>query len=284
MTLMNKLLSCSAALALVGLLACGGGGSPPPPPPPSAVAPSISTQPVAQTVSAGSTATFTVTATGTAPLSYQWKKGGTAIPGATLGSYTTPATALVDNGSSFTVTVSNSAGSATSSAAVLTVQAAPASALAYTDPTTGTYLLKKNTALSTATHLVLDLVGPAAATGSGITATFSADTTKVTWVNVAGGDPANTFIQNGTAFNLGTAPLILKGKVAGNVLQATIAQKGIGGPVSVNAPLLRIALDLKAAQPAGTITFAADADKCQVLDGAGTISNITISVGTLTAQ
>jgi len=159
-----------------------------------------------------------------------------------------------------------------------------ATSLAYTDPTSGSYLLKKNTALSTATHLVLDLVGPASTTGSGVTATFSADTTKVTWANVAVGDPAGTFIQTGTAFNLGAAPQILKGKVTGNTLQVTAAQKGTGSPVSLNAPLLRVALDLKVSQPAGAVTLSADAAKCQVLDGGGTITPITVSVGTLNAQ
>lgn len=86
--------------------------------------PSITTQPVSQTVLAGQTATFTVTAAGTAPLTYQWNKGGAAISGATSASYTTPATTTADNGSQFTVTVTNGAGKATSNAAALTVNAA----------------------------------------------------------------------------------------------------------------------------------------------------------------
>lgn len=283
MTFLPKLLSATSLLALTLLLACGGGGggSTPPPPP---VAPTISVQPAGQSVLVGATATFSVTAAGTAPLSYQWKKGGTAIAlNGTTSSYTTPATVIGDNGSSYTVTVTNAAGNLTSSAALLTVQPV-ASSLAYTDPTTGTYQLKKNLALSTATHLVLDLVGPAATTGSGVSATFSADTTKVTWVNVAAGGPANTFVANGTAFTLGAAPEILKGKVTGSVLQVTAAQKGTASPVALNAPLLRIALDLKASQPTGAITLSADPVKCQVLDGAGVISPITVTVGTLTAQ
>jgi hypothetical protein len=88
------------------------------------VAPTITTQPKSVTVTAGQTATFSVVAAGTAPLGYQWKKGGTAITGANAISYTTPATATADSGSSFTVTVSNTAGSATSNAATLTVNAA----------------------------------------------------------------------------------------------------------------------------------------------------------------
>ena len=82
---------------------------------------SITTQPTGQTVTAGQTATFTVAATGTGTLSYQWKKGGTAISGAISTSYTTPATTASDNGAQFTVTVTNSADNVTSSAATLIV-------------------------------------------------------------------------------------------------------------------------------------------------------------------
>ncbi|TLZ05309.1 MAG: hypothetical protein E6K39_12705, partial [Gammaproteobacteria bacterium] len=85
------------------------------------VAPTITRQPASQTVTAGQRATFTVTAAGTAPLSYQWQKNGTAIGGATAASYTTPATTAADNGDQFTVVVSNAAGSVTSTAASLTV-------------------------------------------------------------------------------------------------------------------------------------------------------------------
>ena len=86
--------------------------------------PTITTQPVSKAVIAGQTATFSVTAAGTATLTYQWNKGGVAISGATSASYTTPSTTTADNGSQFTVTVSNSAGSITSNAATLTVSAA----------------------------------------------------------------------------------------------------------------------------------------------------------------
>ena len=90
-----------------------------------AVAPAITTQPTAQTVTEGQTATFSVTATGTAPLTYQWKKDGTVIAGATSSTYTTPVTSSADNAAVFTVVVSNSAGTTvTSSNATLTVTAA----------------------------------------------------------------------------------------------------------------------------------------------------------------
>src|SRR5439155_15534161 len=88
------------------------------------VLPTITSQPASQTVTSGQTATFSVTATGAAPLSYQWQMNGTAISGATSASYTTPATTAADNGDQFTVVVSNAAGSMTSNAAVLTVTSA----------------------------------------------------------------------------------------------------------------------------------------------------------------
>ncbi len=85
--------------------------------------PTISAQPANQSVAAGQTATFSVTASGTAPLNYQWQKGTTAISGATSATYTTAATTIADSGSKFSVVVSNTAGSISSNAATLTVTA-----------------------------------------------------------------------------------------------------------------------------------------------------------------
>ena len=85
------------------------------------VAPTISTQPANQTVTAGQTATFSVIASGTAPLTYQWQKNGAAITSATAASYTTPVTTTADSGELFRVVVSNSAGNITSNSATLTV-------------------------------------------------------------------------------------------------------------------------------------------------------------------
>ena len=88
---------------------------------PDPVAPTITSQPASQTINAGQTATFSVTASGTAPLSYQWFQNSTAISGATSSSYTTPVETVSNSGTHFSVTVSNSAGSATSNTATLTV-------------------------------------------------------------------------------------------------------------------------------------------------------------------
>jgi hypothetical protein len=88
-----------------------------------AVAPSITTEPVSKTVNAGQTATFSVAATGTAPLTYRWNKGGVPIGGANSPSYTTPAETTADNGAQFTATVTGAAGTVTSTIATLTVNA-----------------------------------------------------------------------------------------------------------------------------------------------------------------
>lgn len=96
---------------------------------PAPVAPTITTQPSSQTIVAGQTAAFSVTASGTAPLTYQWQKNGVTIGGATSSTYTTPSETTSDNGALFTVVVSNSAGSVTSSAATLTVNPVPPGAL-----------------------------------------------------------------------------------------------------------------------------------------------------------
>src|SRR6202790_5183115 len=98
------------------------------------VVPTITTQPVSQAVTAGQTATFSVVATGTTPLSYQWLKNGANIAGATSSSYTTPATTAADGGSTFNVVLSNTAGTATSNAATLTVNAAPVAPTITTQP------------------------------------------------------------------------------------------------------------------------------------------------------
>ena len=86
-----------------------------------AAAPVVTTQPANQTVSLGRQATFVVAASGSAPLTYQWRRNGAAISGATAASYTTPAVTSADNGAQFAVTVSNTTGSISSNNAQLTV-------------------------------------------------------------------------------------------------------------------------------------------------------------------
>ncbi len=89
-------------------------------PQPAATPPTISTQPASTSVAAGNNASFTVTAAGSAPLSYQWRKDGTAIPSATTPTFTLSSVSASDAGA-YSVVISNSAGSITSTDARLTV-------------------------------------------------------------------------------------------------------------------------------------------------------------------
>jgi hypothetical protein len=114
---------------LVALSACHHGGgystAASATPQPSSTAPSITTQPSGQTATVGGTATFTVTAAGAKPLTYQWLKGGVPIAGATSATYTTSAVATTDDGAMYSVQISNSAGKVTSVAVKLTVTTGP---------------------------------------------------------------------------------------------------------------------------------------------------------------
>ncbi len=85
-----------------------------------AYAPSIGTNPQSQTIAGLGSATLTVSATGSGPLSYQWKFNNDPINGATGTSYTLPF-ALKKDAGAYTVTVTNAAGDTTSSAANITV-------------------------------------------------------------------------------------------------------------------------------------------------------------------
>ena len=84
-------------------------------------APAIGMQPQSQTVAVGHTATFSVGASGTPPLAYQWQRDGSDLGGATSATYTTPAVILGDSGATYLCRVSNGNGSVTSSPATLTV-------------------------------------------------------------------------------------------------------------------------------------------------------------------
>ena len=162
-----------------------------------AVAPTITTQPANQTVTAGQTATFAVVAAGTAPLGYQWQKNGVNITGATSASYTTATTTTADSGSTFRVVVSNSAGTVTSSAATLTVNPAPAPAVQFLSPTPINFgndvvgvksslpLIIKNAGTATLTITQVTETGSAAFTVTGLSLPLSVNAGQQTTITVA---------------------------------------------------------------------------------------------------
>jgi sugar lactone lactonase YvrE len=138
------LLKALLVSASIGVAACGGGGggggaanpigpAPPPAPaptptpaPPNSAPPTVATQPLAQTVGAGSPGTFAVASLNAT--SFQWQRSSDAgatwfdVAGATAATLTLPPTALIDSGAQFRVILTNSVGSTTSSAAALTVR------------------------------------------------------------------------------------------------------------------------------------------------------------------
>ena len=89
------------------------------------LAPAITIQPKGAATNVGATVSFSVVASGTAPLNYQWYDNGSPISGATLNAYTISGVFTSDSGT-YNVRVSNGAGTATSSNAVLAVGNLPA--------------------------------------------------------------------------------------------------------------------------------------------------------------
>ena len=163
-------------------------------------APTITTQPSATSVTAGTATSFTVVASGTSPFTYVWKKDGTTITGATSATYTIASVATGDAGS-YTVVVTNSAGSATSNAATLTVTAAltaptvttpTATNITATTATLGGDVTSDGGATITARGVVYALTSANAhpqLNGLGVTAVADSGKTGVFTVNVTGLTP-----------------------------------------------------------------------------------------------
>ena len=197
--------------------------------PPSVVAPTITLQPVSQTVAPGKTATFSVQVTGTAPLTYQWSKSGTVIPTATSASYTTPATTLADNSAQFVLVVSNSAGTSTSSTAVLSVSST--TPVLTTNPSSLSF---GNTTVGTSNSLSVAL------TNSG-TSNVSISNTSISGAGFTASGMSGTILTPGQSASL-------------NVTFAPSGAGTISGSISVtsNAATAKITLSGNGIQPAMT--------------------------------
>jgi hypothetical protein len=202
------------------------------------VPPGITTQPASASVVQGNPASFTVTASGTAPLSFQWLKNGAPISGANS-NVLTLAAVTTNDAANYSVVVTNAVGSLASSSATLTVlvpptiitQPASAAVLAgsnatFTVAATGTATLtyqwlKNGTAISGANSatLTLNTVSAASAAGYSVTVANTAGTatsgTATLTVNLPPAittQPANQFGAAGSTINLsvtasGTGPL-----------------------------------------------------------------------------
>ncbi len=233
-----------------------------------AVAPAITTQPKSQTVTAGQTASFSVAASGTAPLSYQWSKNGTAIGGATSTSYTTPATTTADSGSTFTVKVTNSAGSATSNGATLSVkQSLTPQTIAFNNPgaqTVGTPLTLSATA------------------SSGLTVSFTSSTTSVCTVSggtatfVTAGTCSITASQSGNGTYAVAAPVTQSFTVHAALIAQSIAFANPGAQ-TVGTPLALVA----SASSGLTVSFASTTSSVCTVSGA---TATFVAAGTCSVQ
>ena len=100
--------------------------------------PVIAVQPTNRTVSIGQSTTFQIVASGNPTPAFQWQRNNVDIAGATQSSYTLANPVLADNGAQYRVKVTNSAGSATSNAATLTVINNQSPVPVITTPVTGT--------------------------------------------------------------------------------------------------------------------------------------------------
>jgi uncharacterized repeat protein (TIGR02543 family) len=202
--------------------------------------PAITSQPTNQTAVASSNVTFTVTATGFAPLAYRWQFNGTNLTGATATNYSLTG-AMAANAGNYTVVVSNSIGSVTSSVVVLTVTRATPTVSPW--PTASGITYGQTLASSTLSGGVASVGGifafstPTTAPGAGTTAqwvTFTpTDTTDynalVTSINVTVGKATPTVSV------LPTATAIIYGQtLASSALSGGTAS--VGGTFAFTTP------------------------------------------------
>jgi hypothetical protein len=180
-------------------------------PPPANVAPTISIQPQGRTTNAGASVTFSVTASGTPAPSYQWRRDGTNLAGATSASHTI-ASAQVSHAGTYTVFISNAAGSVTSAGAVLTI--IPGAVVAWGDNSQGQRNVPANLNGITAISA-----------GSGHVVALKKDGTLAAW----GG---NTYGQTTVPVGLG----VVKAVAAGGVHTVALQNNGAVAAWGYNFP------------------------------------------------
>lgn len=212
--------------------------------------PAITTQPTNQSVTAPATATFTVVATGTGPLTYQWYRGaGTGTPvGTNSATYTTAATSVgADNGAQFHVVVSNGLGSVDSNLVTLTVTA-PTAATIVTQPT-NVSVVEPATATFT---VVAGGGGPytyqwyrGAGTGTPVGTNSASYTTAATSVAADNGAQFHVVVTNAG------------GSIDSNLVTLTVTAPYNGNPITVSASNLTLptAASPSSVKVSGTLTL-----------------------------
>ena len=154
-----------------------------------------------------------------------------------------------------------------------------ASTLVYTDPVATGFRLVKNPTLSTPTKVVLDLMGPSGQTGQGVAFMLKTDAALASWTQPPG---ASGLVQN-VAFDLGSGTPALVGKDKGSgVLEGAIFQKS--GSSALGQPLARVSLSLKSGVVPVNASIPLSFTAGNTLSGTGTVTPITLAVGTLVAK
>lgn len=194
------------------------------------VAPSFSTQPSAQSATAGATATFTVVVTGTPTPTLQWQRnpGGNTtfanISGATAASYTTPATTVsggsANNGDTYRCVATNTVSSVNSNAVALTVAASNVAPTITTQPTA-----QSVTVGATATFT-------AAASGT--------PTPTYQWQRNPGGNTTFADISGATAANYTTPATTVSGGSANDTDTYRVVASNVAGTATSNAVALTV--------------------------------------------
>ena len=210
------------------------------------VAPGITTQPAPQTVAAGANASFTVGASGTAPFTYQWRKGGSAIAGnPTSGSATLVLTnAQAADIGSYDVVISNGVGSpVTSTAALLSVNPAA--------PTIGTQPVAQNVAAGGTVTLSVTATGTAPFTyqwrKGGVALSDSA--------TVSGSAGATLTLSNVTVLNSGSYDVVISNGVGSPATSTAVTVIVIVPPSILNYAGGTYAQNFDTLPNTGTFTF-----------------------------
>ncbi len=234
--------------------------------PGTASAPTITLEPADETVNLGSPASFSVGVGGTPPFTYQWSFDGAAIPGATGATYTL-ADAQTSGQGSYTVAVTNAQGSATSTAATLTVAVPPGYPDITAQPQGGTLASGGSVALSVTVtgtgpftyQWYLNGAAIAGATAPAYAATSIGSYTVAVTNALASSTSAAAVVGSGSRLvNISTRALVGTG---GNIAIAGIS---IFGPLGENKQVL--------------IRGVGPALAASPFDLAGTLSSPTISV------
>jgi glucose/arabinose dehydrogenase len=167
--------------------------------------PVIDVQPASRTVAVGQSVTFKVGVTGSTPMTFQWRRNGTAIAGATGASYTRSNVQLTDNGAMFDVVVSNAFGTAASASAQLAVTLNTVPTARITQPVVGTTYAGGN---------VISYAG----TGNDAEDGMLAGSAFTWWVNLHHDGHTHPLVAPVSGFKTGSFRIPIAGETSPNVI------------------------------------------------------------------